>query len=162
MFPLLICVDCARGAELDGNNGLHLAEVRVDYGLGSDNYAVYSWILSELNGWLDGNSASPPSRTYDVASASPAIDGTGTAVDVTTVTGTRNNAQSGHTFMISFYGSNGHTIPTILSSGFENGATDSFSYDTGDLGDFCGCSSRRPSAGKSSLFNLIKGEMPRE
>ena len=122
---------------LDGNNGLHLAEVRVDYGLGSDNYAVYSWILSELNGWLDGNSASPPSRTFDVASASPAIDGTGTAIDVTTVTGTRNNAQSGHTFMISFYGSNGHTIPTILSSGFENGATDSFSYDTGDLGDFC-------------------------
>ena len=75
--------------------------------------------------------------TFDVASASPAIDGTGTAIDVTTVTGTRNNAQSGHTFMISFYGSNGHTIPTILSSGFENGATDSFSYDTGDLGDFC-------------------------
>ena len=110
---------------LDGNNGVHLAEVRVEYAFGSaghiHDYAVFSWILSELNGWLDGDSDKPPSRTYHVASASPAVEGSGTAIVVDTVTGTANHADSGGTFTISFFGSNGHTVPAVLSAGFQAG-----------------------------------------
>merc|ERR1712167_292252 len=55
---------------------------------------------------------------------------------VDTITGTRNNAQSGHTFMITFFGSDGHSVPAILSNGFENGASDSFTFNIGDIGTF--------------------------
>jgi len=57
-------------------------------------------------------------------------------VQVTTVTGSINNAQSGSTFLITFYGSEGHTVPQILSSSFANGATDVFTYEVGDIGQF--------------------------
>ena len=125
---------------LDGNNGVHLAEVRVEYAFGSaghvHDYAVFSWILSELNGWLDGDSDKPPSRTFDVASASPAVEGSGTAIVVDTVTGTANHADSGGTFTISFFGSNGHTVPAVLSAGFQAGAADQFAFEVGDIGTF--------------------------
>lgn len=121
---------------LGGNNGLHLHEIRVDFAQGSSGAAVYSWLLNDLNGWLDGDSEAPPSRVYAAADASPVVEGTGNAVTVTTVTGTRNNAQSNSLFIITLYGTNGHTPPTTLSSGFANGATDVINYDIGDIGDF--------------------------
>lgn len=57
---------------------------------------------------------------------------------ITTQTGTRNNAQSGSNFLITFFFEHGHIPPQRLSSGFDNGAHDEFAFNlpaTG-LGEF--------------------------
>ena len=56
-------------------------------------------------------------------------------VQVTTVTGTRNNAQSGSMFLITFYGTEGHSVPQVLSNSFENGAVNVFTFEVGDVGE---------------------------
>ena len=63
---------------LEGNNGILFTECRVDFGFGGPAYAHYTWLLTTLNGWLDGDSGGsqttvPASRTLTVASASPGI-----------------------------------------------------------------------------------------
>ena len=57
---------------LVGNNAVHFAEIRVSF---ADGASEWTWMLSELNGWIDGDSESPSSRIYQTSTASPAVDG---------------------------------------------------------------------------------------
>ena len=82
---------------LEGNNGIHFSEVRVDFGFGGPTYTHYTWLLTTLNGWVDGPNADgsqttyPASRVLTVDSASPAVLSTSDgAADFMPVIGSNN------------------------------------------------------------------------
>jgi hypothetical protein len=57
---------------------------------------------------------------------------------VETVTSDRNNAATSNPQMITIWGTNGFVGPMLLSDTFAQGASDSFSLDISDIGEFVG------------------------
>ena len=113
--------------QLSGNDAVHFSEVRVEYGFGGRFAAEYSWFLSSsADGGVSGQ------REFAVAEASPALEYGAlptTRLWLTTQTGTRNNAQTSATILVTFFFEGGHVPPQILSSGFGNGDRDEFVFD---------------------------------
>ena len=93
--------------------------------------------------WLDGDSEGiDPMVRFSVQDASQQIIGSGHSLDITTVTSTANNAQTGSEIQIEVFGSLGHVGPMVLTGSYCdehqhfmcNGATQTFHFDIGDIG----------------------------
>merc|ERR1711998_492550 len=95
---------------LTGNDAIHLGEVRVIYG--GDEGGEFSWILSELDGWIDGDSGTNGAPRYFLTgSASPVISG---ASQTVTLNWNTSNSAMGNPYLLTMYGSNGHMAPIVI------------------------------------------------
>merc|ERR1711998_155217 len=116
---------------LTGNDAIHLGEVRVIYG--GDEGGEFSWILSELGGWIDGDSGTNGAPRYFLTgSASPVISGASQTVALNWNT---SNSAMGNPYLLTMYGSNGHMAPIVMGGDRTDGPG-TFTFTMGDIGVF--------------------------